>query len=155
MGESAADTSAVGTTNPTRTTSTLVVLPLVALALVLAACSSRGTTSDSQSSRPDVAAWMSVWNDTRALIPSIDALGVPPDTAICEQTVVDLRTARQDLYPTPDDLVTTELDNWMAEATSIFFECFESDIGAETVTEGYAELTRLEAEVTTAIDSID
>lgn len=129
---------------------------VVAFTLVLTGCGSDGDdASDGSASPPDVATWTVVWNDTRALVPDIDTLGVPPDTAVCEQTVVDLRTAREELYPTPDVLVTTEVDKWMAEATSIFFECFDRDIGADTVTDGYAELVRLEAEVTAAIDSID
>ncbi|HKJ56543.1 MAG TPA: hypothetical protein VJ978_11200 [Nitriliruptoraceae bacterium] len=141
---------------PRRTTVRLgSVAALVALlALLLAACSSPANEDAGPDGRPDAADWAVNWDETRDLVPHLDDLGVPPDQAVCERTVADLRTARETLFPTPDELVDTETEAWMEAATSLFFECFQSDIGAETVTEGYGELDRLGSEVDTALEGV-
>ena len=134
-----------------RATRILVVVAAV-VALVLAGCGGNSGTSDGQ--RPDPASWAMTWEDVQTMIPDLETLGDPPDADVCEATVTRLRDARNDLYPAPDELVEVEVDAWMVEATSIFFECFEADIGADTVAESYAELDRLESEVATALETV-
>ncbi len=132
---------------------TRAVMVLVAMvALLLTACGDDAGAPDGQ--RPDAAPWAATWEEVQAIVPDLDVLGDPPDADVCEATVSALRDARADLYPTPDELVELEVDAWMAEATSIFFECFESDIGADTIAQSYAELDRLAAEVDTALETV-
>lgn len=126
----------------------------VLLASALGACTSPANEEAAGGTRPDVATWTVTWDATRAIVPHLDDLSVPPDDQVCDATVVELRTSREDLFPTPDELVDVEVENWLEHAISIFFECFQSDIGAQTVTQGYEELGRLAAEVDTALDTV-
>lgn len=131
--------------------STLAIL----LALVLSGCTDTDSGGDGAGDRPDVATWTTTWDQTRAIIPDLDTMGDPLDPEVCEETVGRLRDARENLHPTPDELVDEEVDKWMTEATSVFFECFEADVGADTVAESYEELERLEAEIDTALATAD
>ncbi len=127
---------------------------IVLLVSLLFACSSPANEDVAGDNRPDAATWAVTWDDTREIVPHLDELSVPPDTEVCQDTVAELRSAREDLFPTPDELIDVEVEKWLEKATSIFFECFQSDIGAETVTQGYAELARLAEEVDTALASV-
>jgi len=127
----------------------------ILLALVLTGCTDTDSGGDGAGDRPDVATWTPIWDQTKAIIPDLETLGDPLDPDVCDETVARLRDAREDLHPTPDEVVDEAVDTWMIEATSVFFECFEADIGADTAAESYEELARLEAEIDTALATGD
>ena len=121
---------------------------------MLAACTSPANEEAAGDNRPTAATWTATWDETQELVPHLDDLGVPPDTQCAMPPWPNCARRAKTLFPTPDELVDVEVEKWLEQATSIFFECFQSDIGADTVTQGYEELDRLAAEVDTALASV-
>lgn len=119
----------------------LVLVVLVA-AVAVAACG--------REPRPDVATWRARWEEARALVPPAEALQ-PPDDQVCEDVLVDLRATRPDLSPAPDDVLEESMVAWITFAESTFFECFDDDIGADSVEVAYGRLDQLADEVDAAL----
>jgi len=125
-----------------------VAWPLAALlALCLVAFAACG-----RSERPTVTDWEPTWKTTTAAVPSLVALGSPPDRAVCGHALGVLRSLQSDLFPTPDLAVDDAVREWVAIAEDAMFECPPSSRDLPDLATAYEELARLEAEVAAAID---
>ncbi len=124
----------------------VVAAAAILVVLVLGACGGGDQ-------RPTVAAWTPRWDDVVALVPTRDLVTSGAAQATCEEVLVDLREARPTLTPGPDEAVDQAALEWITFAESTFFECFEADAGADSVTTAYDRLDQLESEVDAALDS--
>lgn len=77
------------------------------------------------------------------LIPDQSFLDDDPAEA-CEDVLVSLREAEEDLFPTPDELIDDTVRRWFDVAEGTFFECPPVDGGFPAT---YEMLDELEAEV--------
>jgi hypothetical protein len=117
---------------------------LVAIVAVLAVgCSS--------AERPSVTEWQPTWDRIVGSFPTIDELGDPPDTTICNETLVALRTTSGDLQPTPDRALDDPVRSWVELAEEIVFDCPPGSSAIPSLEYAYDELTLLEAEVDGAL----
>lgn len=64
-----------------------------------------------------------------------------------------LRSLCAPLLPSPDPVVDDTVKDWLTYAETVFFRCFEGVPGAESVDAAYRRLTRLSAEVETALET--
>ncbi len=114
-------------------------------AIVVAGCG--------RATRPAAAEWSARWDTTRDLVPDRTDLGAAPGDETCEAVLVDLREASVDLLPGPDEGVDELAESWITTAEGMFFECFDTDTGADGVAEAYDRLDLLEAEIDVALDA--
>lgn len=115
-----------------------VLALLAAVPMLLSAC---------DAGPPDVASWTARWEEAKGLVPDLAAFDAGPDEALCDQVLVHLREAREDLVPAPDELLGVAVDDWLRHAETIFFECPPETGPVVGFPAAYAELDRLEREV--------
>ncbi len=108
-------------------------------------------------SRPSVAEWQPAWEGIVDDVHAISVLGQPPDHSTCNHVLGNLRSSRGQLFPTPDPAIDNTVTEWLRVAEHALFECPTSPEEIPDMTDSYAELVRLEAEVEVvlAIDSAD
>ena len=108
-------------------------------------------------SRPSVAEWQPAWEGIVGDVRSISATGQPPDHSTCNHVLGNLRSSRGQLFPTPDPAIDNTVTEWLRVAEHAMFECPTSTEEIPDMTDSYAELVRLEAEVEVvlAIDSAE
>lgn len=129
--------------SPTRPVVATVAAIAVVAGLALDGCAEVGE-------RPAASEWTQPWQRAQAVLPAPDQLPFPQDTETCGRVLGDLRGTRDDLFPTPDELLDDLVRNWLATAETAYFECFEPS-GQATAARVYADLDRLEDQVTTAL----
>lgn len=86
-----------------------------ACAVLLVACSS-------EPDRPSDAAWTPTWEQTRDLVPTAETL-VDEGEARCESVLGEVRAAREDLVPTPSEVLDDTVDDWISRVESVMFDC--------------------------------
>lgn len=117
---------------------------LVAL-LISGACGTGG--------RPAEDAWTARWDEAVATIPRQSELGTPPNTELCNSTLVYLREVRNDLIPTPDPAIDDVVTAWIRLAEDAFYECPPDSTEIPDFDFAYRELGTLQAEVDAALAS--
>lgn len=103
--------------------------------------------------RPTVDAWTARWDEAVASIPRRAELGTPPDSEMCNSTLVYLREVRGDLVPTPDRAIDDVVTAWIRLAEDAFYECPPDSTEVPSFDFAYEELETLQAEVAAALDS--
>lgn len=121
----------------------LVVVGTV-IALVLVGCSS--------GDRPDVASWLPAWESIQEVIPSQAALGSPPDEALCQDVLAELRSSSADLRPSPSDDIESLVNEWVEVAEGAFFDCPPED--EEGFSGTYEELARIGDSIDAAVSDL-
>jgi hypothetical protein len=101
--------------------------------------------------RPGADAWTARWDEAVATIPRQSELGTPPDTELCNSTLVYLREVRNDLIPTPDPAIDDVVTAWIRLAEDAFYECPPDSTEIPDFDFAYRELGTLEAEVEAAL----
>ncbi len=72
--------------------------------------------------RPDIATWRGVWETRQALVPSAEAI-VDGGQDFCGERLGVFRTDMPALLPTPADELDGAVEEWIAHAETIVFEC--------------------------------
>jgi hypothetical protein len=119
------------------------LLLAVGAVLALSACAA---------SRPSVADWQPGWDLLVGGIPTPAELGTPPDASLCQGALGLVRSAEDDLYPTPDRAIDEAVRNWVATAEDAFFECPPSSAAIPNMDFAYGQLERLEAEIAAVLE---
>ena len=101
-----------------------------------------------------MAEWQPTWDALVGGIPTPAELGTPPDGALCQSALGLVRSAEDDLYPTPDRAIDEPVKEWVATAEDAFFECPPSSSAIPDMAFAYGQLQRLEAEIA-AVLAID
>ena len=120
------------------------VAVIAVLALLVASCS--------KTERPSVEGWQPVWERMVQGFPTADELGDPPDHAVCSRELGSLRSASEEIHPTPDLAIDDVVDDWVTIAEDMLYECPPASQAIPSLAYGYGELARLEAEVATVLD---
>ncbi len=115
---------------------------ILAMALAIAAC---GSDDD----RPTAAEWRPVWDAARALVPS-EAEIAEAGEEVCGSFLGEVRASREDLLPTPREVLDGSVRDWIAEAESIGLDC--PDPG-DDLSERLGDLAVLAAEVDGGLDA--
>lgn len=116
-------------------------LAMVMLAIVpLAACGG--------DDRPTADEWAATWQARQALVPERSVLEGDDASDVCGTTVGTMRTQFPDLTPTPDAAMQSAVDEWVAHAETIAFECSDDP---DQLDRQYDELATLAAEVDAAL----
>lgn len=122
-----------------------------AAALVLVAVGSLVLTGCASDERPSPDEWQPVWLSMTNLMPSATELGDPPDRPTCSAALGEIRSARSELFPTPDAAIEPVVREWVRVAEDALFECPPSSSALPDLAAVYADLARLEAEVSTVL----
>ncbi|MDH3517829.1 MAG: hypothetical protein OEM66_02770 [Acidimicrobiia bacterium] len=117
---------------------------LLALVLGVAACADL--------TRPSIGDWSAQWVSAVAGIPSRSELGDPPSRQLCDDAVGFLRSAEEELIPTPDAAIDGVVEEWLAVSKDAFFECPPTSPAVPDFASAYAELARLQAEVEVVLE---
>ena len=72
--------------------------------------------------RPDIATWRDVWESRQSLVPTADAI-VDGGQDFCGERLGVFRTDMPALLPTPADELDGAVEEWIAHAETIVFEC--------------------------------
>lgn len=114
------------------------------LAIIFTACGGED--------RPSLDEWQPAWDRIVELMPTATELGDPPDRAMCSEVLGEIRTARAELFPTPDAAIEAVVRDWVSAAEDALFECPPSSSDLPDLDAVYARLDRLEAEVATVLE---
>lgn len=120
------------------------ILFAVLIALTLAGCGSPN--------RPDVASWLPAWVSIQDVIPPPGDLGSPPDEALCQDVLAELRSSSDDLRPAPSDDIESLVNEWVEVAEAAFFDCPPEDEGG--FSDAYDELTRIGDSIDAAVSDL-
>jgi hypothetical protein len=118
----------------------------VAGAMLLTGLVASGCRGDD---RPTVDDWQPVWEARQALIP--DAAQIASEgEALCGERLGTVRTEFPALRPTPAEALDTAVDDWIAHAETLLFECPDDPSDLER---RFDVLTGLAAEVDAGVAS--
>ncbi len=92
----------------------LATVGLIGLGALLTACS--------EENRPSDAEWRVVWEERRAEFPDAAAI-LEEGGELCDELVGRLRGDLPELVPTPDEALDAAVEDWIAHAETIAFEC--------------------------------
>lgn len=93
--------------------------------------------------RPDVTTWQGIWTSRQALVPDTDTI-LAGGADLCGERLGVFRTDMPALLPTPADELDASVEDWIAHAETIVFEC-SSD--ADELDDLFQTLEVLAAEV--------
>lgn len=99
--------------------------------------------------RPDAATWRGVWESRQALVPSADDV-VAGGQDFCGERLGVFRTDMPALLPTPADELDGAVEEWIAHAETIVFEC---PTDPADVTSRFETLDVLAAEVDAGLEA--
>ena len=74
------------------------------------------------SDRPSDDAWRETWERQRILVPDADTI-VAGGAEFCGELVGELRVELAELRPTPTEALDDPVDDWIAHAENIAFDC--------------------------------
>lgn len=126
------------------------VQPRRGLLLVLGLCL---LVACSRGDRPSTADWLPSWQAIVAVVPEQSKLGDPPDEALCQDTLADLRVQNEDLLPSPSVTVDDLAGEWIAVAEAAFFDCPPEGEDINSFDDAYEEMERIEESIATALSS--
>lgn len=124
----------------------LVVAAVAVLLVTTVGCSSQGGEG--------LTAWSDTWDEARGLVPERTALGsADRRDEVCSDTLGQLREIAPALREVPDPALEPPVQAWIADAESMFFECFEGRTPEEVDAE-FRELHVLGTEIDAALEDL-
>ncbi len=72
--------------------------------------------------RPSDAVWRAAWEERRAQVPDADEI-LRGGSELCDELVGRFRSDLSELLPTPDQALDAAVDDWIAHAETIVFDC--------------------------------
>lgn len=119
-------------------------------ALAIALLLSLLTGACTSTVRPELLAWEDTWATARAVVPTIEVLRGEDTSDVCNRALGRLRELREELLPTPDEVLDVTVDEWLGVAEGMLFEC--PPVNDPDYSTSFATLSRIEAEIALVID---
>lgn len=127
---------------PRRRRLTLSCLAVAVVVVSAAACGG-------DDARPDASTWGPTWVARQALVPDAPTI-LDGEEDVCGERLGMFRSEMPALRPTPSETLDSSIDEWIALAETIVFECSDD---AAILGEQLDRLDAIAAEVDAALDA--
>lgn len=84
-------------------------------------------------------------------VPDRGALGDPPAEELCQETLADIRSQRENLLPSPTESIDELANEWISVAEEAFFDCPPEGQEIDSFDEAYEEMQRVEDSIENAL----